>query len=175
MNEKDEIKVPAFLRKKRQKRANVPKRGKKTIKKKSIAKKAKSKTKKKAVTKQKKTKKPKARPKKIIKAKKKPSSKKPKKNKKLLKKLRPANKEEKKKIAGKVTHYFDKIEVAIVKAKLPIKLGQELIFEGKSSFKHKLTAMQFNHEEIKSAKKGQEVGIKVKKPVKAGDIVYLRY
>ncbi|MDP3881189.1 MAG: hypothetical protein Q8Q32_03365 [bacterium] len=158
MKEKDEIKVPAFLRKKRRGKAQILSRRKKKAKKKKPSAK-KVTTKKRKPTRKRKEK---------LRIRKKKAVKKP-----AAKSKGPAKEEEPKKLAGRVTHYFDQIKVAIILLKRPIKLGQELKFEGENSFKHSLTSMQFNHQEIKSAKKGQEIGVKVKKTVKAGDIVYL--
>lgn len=170
MQEKDEIKVPSFLRKKRLKKSVSKTKNKPALKKEKAKKNAKKRAKIKQKTKKKQPKKP---------AKKQAS----KSEQKPLRSPVPSgtgtnpkikeNKEKPQKSAGKVTHYFDQIKVAIILLEIPIKLGQELNFEGSNSFTHKLVSMQFNHQEIKSAKKGQEIGVKVKKPVKSGDIVYL--
>lgn len=79
----------------------------------------------------------------------------------------------KRKPIGKVTHFFDKIKVAIIKFNKPVKVGTQICFEGnKTCFPQVLNSMQYNHESIKIAKKGKEVGVKVKKEVKEGDLVF---
>ncbi len=79
----------------------------------------------------------------------------------------------KRKPIGKVTHFFDKIKVAIIKFNKPVKVGAQICFEGnKTCFPQVLNSMQYNHESIKLAKKGKEVGVKVKKEVKEGDLVF---
>jgi len=79
----------------------------------------------------------------------------------------------KRKPIGKVTHFYDKIKVAVIKFSKPVKLGASICFEGnKTCFPQVLSSMQYEHESIKSTKKGQEVGVKVKKEVREGDFVF---
>ncbi len=74
---------------------------------------------------------------------------------------------------GEVTHYFGNIGVAIVKFKRAIKVGEEVRFKGANTeFSQKIDSMQFDHKDITSAKKGQEVGIKVDEKVREGDEVF---
>ena len=79
----------------------------------------------------------------------------------------------KRKPIGEVTHFFDKICVAVVKFKEGVAVGEEICFEGpKGAFSQILNSMQYEHESISKAKKGQEVGVKTKKPVREGHRVY---
>ena len=74
---------------------------------------------------------------------------------------------------GEVTHYFGGIQVAIVKFNKPIKKGEMIKFKGATTeFSQEIESMQYDHKDIESAKKGQEVGIKVKEKVREGDLVY---
>jgi len=74
---------------------------------------------------------------------------------------------------GEVTHYFGNIGVAIVKFKRTAKVGEEVRFKGANTeFSQKIDSMQFDHKDITSAKKGQEVGIKVDEKVREGDEVF---
>lgn len=74
---------------------------------------------------------------------------------------------------GKVTHYYGGIKVAIVKFKKPFKVGSKLSFRGATTdFDQVVKSMQYDHQEIKMAPKGKEVGIKVSKKVRDGDEVY---
>ena len=74
---------------------------------------------------------------------------------------------------GEVTHFYSKLGVAIVKFGKPVKVGEEVHFRGATTdFKEKIASMQFEHQAIPGAKKGQEVGIKVKGKVRDGDQVY---
>jgi putative protease len=78
-----------------------------------------------------------------------------------------------KKSIGEITHYFGNIGVAIVKFNRTVKLGEEICFKGShTEFTQKIDSMQFDHKDITSAKKGQEVGIKVDEKVREGDKVY---
>lgn len=75
---------------------------------------------------------------------------------------------------GTVTHYYTNIGVGIIKLDGALEVGQTIRFEGSTSnFEQPVTEMQFNHESIEKAKKGQEVGLKVDDKVREGDDVYL--
>ena len=74
---------------------------------------------------------------------------------------------------GVVTHFYSHVKVAIVKFKKPVKAGARLRFEGATTkFEDKISSMQYDHKPIKTAPKGKEVGIKVKKKVREGDAVF---
>ena len=74
---------------------------------------------------------------------------------------------------GEVTHYYGGIGVAIIKFKQETTVGDEVHFRGAhTDFVQKIDSMQYDHKDIKSAKKGQEVGIKVDKKVHENDKVY---
>lgn len=74
---------------------------------------------------------------------------------------------------GKVTHYFGGIGVAIVKFNKIVKIGETVKFKGASTdFEEVIETMQYNHKDIKSAKKNQEVGMKVAEKAREGDEVY---
>ena len=78
-----------------------------------------------------------------------------------------------KKPIGVVTHYYDKIGVAIVKFKRNVEAGEEVRFLGANTdFTQTIKSIQFDHQEVKSAKKGQEVGIKVDEKVHEGNEVF---
>lgn len=74
---------------------------------------------------------------------------------------------------GKVTHYYDKIGVAIVKFTKKIKVGDTVRFGGEEDgFKQVIESMELNHASVSEAKIGGEVGIKVDKKAKEGTPVY---
>ena len=75
---------------------------------------------------------------------------------------------------GKVTHYFAKIGVAIIKVTDgSIKVGDEIYIKGHTTdFKHKVNSMQIEHENVELAEPGQSIGVKVNEPVRANDLVY---
>ena len=78
-------------------------------------------------------------------------------------------------LVGIVTHYYDKIKVAIFKVKSPIQVGQKLRFTNTEGtiFEQPIISMQINHESIKKAKKGAIIGMKVKKQVHENNKVFL--
>lgn len=75
---------------------------------------------------------------------------------------------------GKVTHYYDKIGVAIVELDADLATGDEVKFVrgGEDLFKQKIGSMQVEHEKVDSAKKGDVIGLKTEKEVKEGAEVY---
>lgn len=74
---------------------------------------------------------------------------------------------------GKVTHYFDKIGVAVVELEDTLVVGDKIRIAGASDdFTQTVTSMQIEHEPIQEAKKGMTVGMKVDKPVAVGSEVY---
>jgi putative protease len=74
---------------------------------------------------------------------------------------------------GKVTHFYGNIGVAIVKFNKTVGVGESIRFKGVTTdFGEKIKSMQYDHQAIDSAKKGQEVGIKVGDKVREGDLVY---
>ncbi|MEK7464373.1 MAG: translation elongation factor-like protein [Patescibacteria group bacterium] len=74
---------------------------------------------------------------------------------------------------GVVTHYFGGLSVAIVKFNKSVSVGDKVIFKGATTdFEEIIKSMQFDHKEVGTAKKGQEIGIKVKDKVRNGDKVY---
>ncbi|MEK7180827.1 MAG: translation elongation factor-like protein [Patescibacteria group bacterium] len=74
---------------------------------------------------------------------------------------------------GEVTHFYSNIEVAIVKFKKAVKPGIKVSFKGATTdFGETIKSMQYDHKPVVEAKKGQEVGIKVSKKVREGDLVF---
>ncbi|MBI4217357.1 MAG: hypothetical protein HY603_00935 [Parcubacteria group bacterium] len=74
---------------------------------------------------------------------------------------------------GRVTHYYDKIKVAVVKFSVPVKKGDTVRFEGGGkSFSQALASMEKDHKKIAAVKKRQEVGVKVAKRVREGYRVF---
>ena len=79
------------------------------------------------------------------------------------------------KIIGKVTHFYDKICVAIITLDDDLSCGDEVHFLDNQrgiDFKQKVDSMQINHQEINSGKKGMAVGVKTAQPVKVGTPVF---
>jgi len=79
---------------------------------------------------------------------------------------------------GKISHYYPKIKVGIIKLSANVNQGDRLGFGGKGKsedfeFEQVVDEMQYDHKEIKSGKKGREVGVKMKQKVRKGVPVYL--
>lgn len=76
---------------------------------------------------------------------------------------------------GKVTHYYDKIGVAvIVVINQRLKIGDLIKISGHDSeFNQKVESLQVEHDQVDEIAVGDTAGMKVDKPVKAGDVLYL--
>ena len=78
------------------------------------------------------------------------------------------------KAVGKVTHYYDKIGVAIIKLATGLKVGDTIKITIKNGeLEQVVDSMQVDHEAIAKAKKGDVIGLKVSQPVKEGAKVTL--
>ena len=78
------------------------------------------------------------------------------------------------KLIGKVTHYFDKIKVAIIELESPLSIGDKIrIIGGESTdFDQIVESMEIEHEKVKKAKKGDAIGVEAKEKVREGYKVY---
>lgn len=84
-----------------------------------------------------------------------------------------APKPKKNKPIGKVTHFYAHIKVAIIKFNTNTKNGTELYIKGATTdFKETVKSMQYDHKPVAMAPKGKLIGIKLKKRVREGDLVY---
>jgi hypothetical protein len=74
---------------------------------------------------------------------------------------------------GVITHYFPKVNAAVVKLKSSLSLGEPVWIKGKTTdFKQTVGSIQIDRKPLEKAKKGQEIGLEVFKEVKPGDMVY---
>jgi len=74
---------------------------------------------------------------------------------------------------GEVTHFYGNLGVAIVKFKEAVKVGTKVKIKGSTTdFEETIKSMQYDHKPIETAKKSQEVGIKVDNKVREGDLIY---
>jgi len=79
----------------------------------------------------------------------------------------------KEKEIGIVTHYFDKVMVAVIKLNGKLAVGDTVkIIKGENEFETEIESMEVDHEKVKSGKKGDEVAIKISSPTKDGALVY---
>jgi selenocysteine-specific translation elongation factor len=74
---------------------------------------------------------------------------------------------------GKITHFFSKIGVAVIELKKPLKVGDTIAIKGPTTdFEQNVDSMQIEHENVKEAKAGQSIGLKVAERVRETDAVY---
>jgi len=75
---------------------------------------------------------------------------------------------------GKITHFFDKINVAVVELSGTLREGDKIRIKGATTdFEQTVDSMQVEHEKINEAKKGSSIGLKVTEKVRPGDEVFL--
>jgi len=87
----------------------------------------------------------------------------------------PKNELPKGKQIGKITHFFSKIGVGVLELEAGLKVGDTIIIAAShGDFEQPVDSMQVEHEQVSVAKKGDAVGLKVEKPVKEGNLVYLK-
>jgi putative protease len=74
---------------------------------------------------------------------------------------------------GEVLHYYNHLGVAVVKFDREVKVGEKIHFKGAhTDFIQTIGSIQHEHQNIESAKKGQDVGVKVDEKVREGDEVF---
>ena len=75
---------------------------------------------------------------------------------------------------GTITHFFDRISVGIIKLDGKLKVGDKIRIQGGTTdFEQEVSEIQLEHESIPEAKKGKEIGVKVKEKVREGDSVFI--
>ena len=78
-----------------------------------------------------------------------------------------------KELAGEITHFFDKISVAVVELSRDLKKGDKISVEGiTTNFVQTVESMQIEHADIKEAKAGQAVGMKMSEKARPGDRIF---
>jgi putative protease len=75
---------------------------------------------------------------------------------------------------GAVTHYFGKIQVAVIEIESgTLSVGDTIHVKGHTSdFTQTIDSMQIEREQVKTAKAGQSVGTKVAEHARAHDEVF---
>ncbi len=74
---------------------------------------------------------------------------------------------------GKITHFFDKIAVAIIELSDTLKVGDTIHVKGKETdFTQEVTSMQIEHEVVETANAGDAIGLKVNESVREKDVVF---
>lgn len=75
---------------------------------------------------------------------------------------------------GKVVHYYDKAMVAVIRLDSDgLKTGESVRFvKFPEEFSQAIDSMQIDRKAVDSAKKGEEVAVKVSQPAKEGTVVF---
>ncbi len=76
---------------------------------------------------------------------------------------------------GRVTHYFDRIGVAVIELTDNLFVGDWVLFvrHGEPLFEQEVRSMQIKHRPIESAGPGDEVALKVDNEVKEGTEIFV--
>lgn len=74
---------------------------------------------------------------------------------------------------GAIIHYYDHINVAVVKLSGTLKAGDSIHVKGATTdFTEKVESMQIEKDKIEEAKAGQEIGLKVQERVREHDKIF---
>ena len=74
---------------------------------------------------------------------------------------------------GRITHFFSKINVAVIELKASLKVGDTVAIKGPTTdFEQRVDSMQIEHENVQKAEPGQSIGLKVNQRVRETDVVY---
>ncbi len=85
----------------------------------------------------------------------------------------PKKNEKKEKLAGRVTHYFNKAKVIVVKLSTPLAVEDKIRIKGGNiDFEQKVKSIEIEGKKIKRGKAKEDVGIKVAKKTKEGCRVF---
>jgi translation initiation factor IF-2 len=76
-------------------------------------------------------------------------------------------------LVGHVTHYYNRIGVAVIELRDELKIGDTILLLGHTTdFTQRVASMEINHQRVLEVGAGQEVAIKVDEPVRKLDQVY---
>jgi len=74
---------------------------------------------------------------------------------------------------GRITHFFSKIDVAVIELKAALSVGDTIAIKGPTTdFEQPVDSMQIEHKNVQRAEPGQSIGLKVLQRVRETDIVY---
>lgn len=78
---------------------------------------------------------------------------------------------------GDVVHYFNDINVSVIKLSDKLTVGDTVTFvggNGEELFEQEITSMEIDHEKVEEADSGDEVAVKVDEKAKKGTEVYVK-
>ena len=74
---------------------------------------------------------------------------------------------------GTVTHYYNRISVAVLELSGELKVGDKILIMGRTTdFTQVVTSMEIEHRKMQAVMPGMEVALKVADTVRSGDEVY---
>ena len=74
---------------------------------------------------------------------------------------------------GHITHYYNRISVAVLSLSEPLELGSIIHISGHTTdFTQPVASMEIEHQKVTSAGPDDEVALKVIEPVRRGDAVF---
>lgn len=74
---------------------------------------------------------------------------------------------------GRITHFFSKIDVAVIELKAALSVGDTIAIKGPTTdFEQNVDSMQIEHKNVQRAEPGQSIGMKVMQRVRETDVVY---
>ncbi len=77
-------------------------------------------------------------------------------------------------LIGKIVHWYDKINVAVIELEKTLKVGDKVIIKhGDQEFEETIASMELEHEAVKSGKKGQGVAVKLSQKAGENSKVYM--
>jgi hypothetical protein len=76
---------------------------------------------------------------------------------------------------GTVTHWYDKLGVAVVKLTGKLQKGDSIkVKRGEEEFEDTVASLQIDHKDVASAKKGDDAAIKLGHKTKEGAAIFLK-
>jgi len=77
------------------------------------------------------------------------------------------------KLIGKVTHYYNHINVGIIKLSDTLQIGDTIHIKGRiTDFNQVISSIEIEHKKVEKASAGELVGIKLDQKVHENDNVY---
>ena len=74
---------------------------------------------------------------------------------------------------GHITHFFSKINVAVLELTAPLAVGDRILIKGPTTdFEQVVDSMQIEHANIPRAEAGQAIGLKMAEQARERDVVY---
>jgi len=74
---------------------------------------------------------------------------------------------------GYVTHFYNRISVAVLSLTSQLELGDKVHFLGHTTdFEQNVTSMEIEHQKVTAVGPGDEVALKVIEPVRKGDEIF---